>query len=370
MHGLLPTFKNWQHNNEQVISMAHDKYAVSGTSVRSLFAAYLMSQSSKRTVIFTAITLEDMATIARDLGHPVEAIAIDADTQQPNVQELKQVLMNHPDSIVVFTPLFGAIVQYQEAIQACRAVGAIVAIDNAQGFRGLEHVDYEDYDIMFWSFGPIKTMTSLAGGIALLSNNNQTQVLRDTVASFPNSSSVAFRKRILKYIILGTLSKPRGFSLLLAILALLHIDQNKVIGGSTRGYSADKSLLEQVRKRPNVVQQHLFHLQLANYPIDSIPNRTTYGNRARSTLLAKNFFGSQNSIHSFWLTPYIVKNPDATLQLLKHHGFHASKQTSALKVINPKKHVALQKTFQQVVYLPVDPAMTIEDCDRMIKVLQ
>lgn len=351
--------------------MAFDRPAVSGSSVRGLFAAYLATRPAHapRQVIFTAITLQDMVDIARETGNQVNAIGIDIRTQAPDLNELTALLKAQPGSVVVLTPLFGAIVDYREALAICRKYDAQVLIDNAQGFRGLAQADYEDYDVMFYSFGPIKTMTSLAGAMALVRDQQLADRLHSTIETFPQSSEWRFRQRVMKYLVLTAASRPAGYSLFIGALRLVGIDPGKMIKQATRGYRAG-SLLPQVMKQPSVLQQALLQRQLRHHAIDVLLTRTAYGQTALDRLGPKRLLGSQVSEHSFWLVPLITPRVDALQEKLLAEGFHASRQTSALSVVDPAKHGRLKKIFDQVLYLPVDHTMPLTALEQLLNIVE
>lgn len=363
VRSFLPVFKDYSSDVLSEFRNSIGFGAVAGSSVRSLYFTYLTHlDKTGSTIVFTAITLQDMVDITKIAGYEVDSINMNIHTQLPDLTELQKICATKDVAGVVLTPLFGSSPDYEKIIRFARMKGIAVIIDCAQGFTRVNELPYKDFDILMYSFGPIKTKTSLRGAVALSSNPVLLDSLKQLINSYAVEGTFGAYKKTLKFCALTILSRPSGYVVLSSVCRMLSIDIEKLSKNATKVFKNREQMIRFLRSRP-----HQRYIRLLNWQLhqDSVrlKTREENGRRLLGKIEGRLAFGL-NPESSFWLFP-VIDESESLLDRLRKIGVFANTQSSSLRVVSPRKHVKLTDIFSKVVYVPVDSKMSNITLDKV-----
>src|SRR5262245_25571671 len=140
--------------------------AVVSLSVRTgwdlFLAAHQFPPGSE--ILTTAVTIPDMVRVIEQHGLVAVPVAIDTDRLEPSLDDIERAITPRTRAILV-AHLFGARVDMEPIIRLAREHDLLVVEDCAQAFVGREYAGHDETYCSLFSFGPIKTATSLGGAV-------------------------------------------------------------------------------------------------------------------------------------------------------------------------------------------------------------
>ena len=272
--------------------------AVAALSVRSAFDLLLQALRLEpgSDILFSAINVPGMMTVAEAHGLRVCAVDIDSNTLAPSMESLRRTLASGRPKVFLFAHLLGAQVDLDETAAVCREHGVLLVEDCAQAWRGDAWRGHPGAIASLFSFGPIKTGTALGGAVATIRDAPLAAAMRSLRDAQPFQSEGEFARRILKFAALKALSHPLPYGVCLGVADALRIPLRPKLTALTRGFgsgSGAEHLLPRLRKRPCGPQLRLLMRRLLHPDADAIARRAKAGDALAARL---DFIAAENSM--------------------------------------------------------------------------
>jgi perosamine synthetase len=307
-------------------------------------------------VIITAITIPAMWQIIEKRGLKVVAIDINQQQLAPSIDDFLS-LVTHRTKILVITHVFGTANMNDAIIRAAKDRGIYVIEDCAQCYDGTEYHGNPLSDVSMFSFGPLKTASTLAGAIFHFSGNGRndktvTAMLKKE-RRYPKKSSLWLSERAGDYLIKIILQKKYCYYLLNTALRLLHKDIDELVVGSTRAFKGD-NLLTQIRVRPPNALYSLMYWRFRTYSSATIKNKVLRSRDYRDESLNKDILcGSEADFQTAWLQPFLSDKPKRTVKRLRKIGIDGSLVATALSCYPHGRAPNAQSIIGSSVYAPL-----------------
>lgn len=346
--------------------------AVPALSVRTALDALLTSLAlpAGGVVAMSAVTIQNMADVVR--AHGLEPVPVDLDlpTLAPSLARIEHALAAGA-RLYIHAHLYGSRNDLTEIAAVCRAHGALLIEDCAQGYTGAPPATTPIADVSLYSFGPIKAQTCLGGAVAICRTSERAAAMRAILETHAPMPEQWLRTRALKYSMLKLLSSPAAYGLAIAVLRARGLDPDKAIGGAARGFSGG-DLMASLRRAPPRTLLRLMAKRTAR------PAGGAWRTAAGGVLdaeLAATFErpGSAASTHAFWLYPVLVEDPLAAMDAMRAAGFDATRGATSLRAITDATNVEAPnavRLIDQVLYLPIAPSMGERALKRMARALR
>ncbi len=335
------------------------------TSFDLLLQALCLPAGSE--IIMSAVNIAHMEEIVKKHRCIPVPIDIDLETLAPSLESLKDSISDQ-SRIFVVAQLFGAIAPLAPYVEICKSHNILLVEDCAQAFDGLRYLGHPHADISLFSFGPIKSCTALGGSVTIVRDPNLAQKMRDIEQTYLVKTDFWFFKRLLKYLGLKVLSTPTIFGILIACLNLLKLDANNFISTLTRGFGKG-DIQTQLRYRP---PNRMFSLLL--YRLEHL-DATYYDRRKQSAIVFFDSLKKTNSnlgnsvmLHSYWVVPLMIENPEILMQTLRKADFDSTTGTTSLKSLAEESSFAT-KLMRSILYLPIYPAVPLEEVGRLAQLI-
>ena len=347
-------------------------------SVRSALDLFLRACAFPQgsIALVTAVTIPDMLWLQEAHGLDVKTVDLDRMTLAPEVDELERLLVEHQGEVafVLHAHLFGCQAALEEAITVARSHGVLFVEDCAQAFDGFDYHGHRLSDLVLWSFGPVKTATSLLGGI-VVAHRERAELLhrmRSVQQADPVLPRSAYVRRLAKYTVLHLLATPAVFTLLVAVLDRFGIDRDDLLARQAHSFSSG-DLLTQLRHRPHAAVLQAMAFRQSRYARRRVSRRSAAGESVLAAVPEVLRVGGAASRRTHWLTPVLHPTPDALLTMLRGCGVDASSLSTSLAVVrSPERtrRTGLAHLLAGVVYVPSYPQMPEQERARIAEILR
>jgi perosamine synthetase len=329
-------------------------------SVRTGFDALfrVLNLPAGTVIAMSGINIANMVQIVQAHGLRVVSVDLDYATLTPRLVDLQASFEQHKPHVYVHAHLFGARSNVSKIAALCKVHGVLFIEDCAQAWTHDAPCIIPEADLAFYSFGPIKAHTSLAGSVLVCKDQTLSRRLDATLKALPQKSETWFLWRTLKMMALKLLSGPRIYWLLIAVLTALGKDVDRIVGGAARGFSGD-DILSAVRFAPPL---KLIRLAARRFTEVKPPAnwRTEAAAILNYALEGKPIqLGIAAETHGYWLYPVVSGDPERLIKKLRAAGYDASRGATSLRAISPTNPNA-NFMLNQVVYLPFSRAMSPE----------
>ena len=342
----------------------HVPPALTCLTVRSAFDLLLRAKRwpSGSEVVFSALTVPDMARIAACHGLRPVALDIDPLTGRWNDADLAG-LIGPRTRAVVLVHLFGARFDIEPAIAIARQSGVAVVEDCAQAYAGTAFRGHPRADLSLFSFGPMKTGTALGGGIAGVRCPALLAEMRELRDADPVQPTGEYLRRLLLYGALKVATRPHVFGAATRLAEVLGIDRQRWIHEVTRNVPA-ASLLERIRQRPCDAMLGLLARRLATG--DSLIRRRIDKGRELHAAIGPHVALPTRDAesHCFWMVPVLPDNPKRLMHGLRRAGFDAMAGRLA-PVVDAEHETTGARRLAGAVYVPFDAAMPTAELRRL-----
>ncbi|KAH8891760.1 PLP-dependent transferase [Thozetella sp. PMI_491] len=322
-------------------------------------------------VIVSAVTVPDMVRII--LAHGLVPVALDLqDDASVSVEDVER-LITPRTKLVLIAQLFGAVHSLDGIAELARKNDILLVEDCAQAFRGLGFVGSSSAVVSLFSFGPIKTCTSLGGALATVRSEKLLRQMKAVQSFYPRQTSKAFLQRTVKYSLFKLATdNPSLYGLVVLFLRRTGKDHNQTITRLSHSLAADEALLPQIRLRPSVALLETLAYQLLRFRPESIVKRAqriaSIAACCPPALRPIGFMMREDvPTHHYWICPVRVENPEDVLKSLLAAGFDAASGDASLTVVqsgSPEGHGSVTERatgaeratqlLKHIVYLPID----------------
>jgi FAD/FMN-containing dehydrogenase len=335
-------------------------------AVRTGFDLFLKAQAFPpgSEIIMSALTIREMADIAHKHNLVPVPLDLDLDKLAPGVSDLEAAITPNTRAIVI-AHLFGSRVEMDPLIAVAKRDGILVLEDCAQAFSGMDYTGHPETDAAMFSFGSIKTATSLVGALIRLKDPVLLQKMRSLQQSYPLQSRKEYFQMLFTHVVVKLFTIPLLYGLFYRACMWLEKDFDQVIN-AVRGLppEGEEEDLALIRKQPSAPLLALLLRRLRTFSTARLAQRTQVGSEfARALPPGLTCLGNAARFHSYWVFPVLVEAPERFAAALRTYGFDATTAGSALSVIEPPlggklaPPEKLRAAYRKLLYLPVYPAV-------------
>jgi perosamine synthetase len=343
-------------------------------SVRSAWDLLLQSLALPpgSEVLTSAITVPDMAAIARHHQLRVTPVDLDPETAAPCLKSLARACSTR-SRILLVAHLFGSRFAIERYAEFAKEQGLLLVEDCAQAYAGPEFRGHNAATATLFSFGPIKAATALGGAIAVVRNESLLDSMHKRQSQYPLQSRWSFFQRTFKYAAFRGLSSRAIYGAIFAACRLVGKDPDRLINGAVRNFSGGE-LLGQLRKRPSTSLLALLARQISG--TGSKWRQKAERGRELRAILADSIPcpGADVKPHTYWVFPVRSANPLALVAALGKCGFDATQGQSLAVVDFPEDRPDLEplgarELLRQIVFLPLHAEMGTNTLHQMARIV-
>jgi dTDP-4-amino-4,6-dideoxygalactose transaminase len=325
-------------------------------------------------VLVSALTIADMTRVLEAHGLVPVPVDLDLATMAPSPEALRAAVGPRTRAMLV-AHLFGARIEMGPLVAFAREHGLLLLEDCAQAYTGDVWRGNEAALVSFFSFGTIKTLTALGGGIAVVRDARLLARMRELESAWPVQARRKFAARVLKATFLLLCSSPWLFARFVRRVERRGQDLDAILHGSVRGFPGP-DLLGALRHTPSAPLLALLERRLTREGSTRAAARARNGARLASFLprgLA--LPGRGAPFHSYWVFPVLARDPQSLVSALRRAGFDATRRSSLIAVPPPADRKAADPAssralLAQVVFLPAYarmPAAALEELAALLR---
>lgn len=320
-------------------------------------------------ILITAITIPDMVAIIH--SHRLVPVPVDLEATRltPTIDTLNRAVRPATRMLVV-THLFGGHVDPAPFVTFARQHDLILVEDRAQAFESVVECQAGEADLVFYSFGPIKSCTAIGGALVSSRNAGLLSRMQQIQESYPPQSRLHYAKRIFKYGLLKAISGRLVYGLLNRICRCCRIDHDHLISRSARTFG-ERDFVTAIRRQPSAPLMRLLKRRLISFDEQRLARHAANGQDLLDALRGQVLVpGSALARHTHWLFPVVSCEPEKLIAALREAGFDATQGESLCLVQAPddrpelSPHIARQ-LLDNMVFVPVYPQMPDRELSRM-----
>jgi perosamine synthetase len=320
-------------------------------------------------IIVTDINIPDMFAIIN--WHELTLVPIPVNKHTLNMSPAQvEAAITPATKAILITHLFGGIMETEAIIAIAKKYNLIIFEDCAQAYAGNIYDGNPASDVVMFSFGFIKTNTAISGAMVKIKD----QALYEEVAArngdYHQQNTAGYFKKLFKVMFVKLLTNKIIYTGFYNLVMTLGKDFEEVLDGFTKGFPGD-DIFKQIRQQPSTPNQRLLRKKLANFDQNSITKRVQLAHDILSNIPDNYKIGFENKKHTYWVMPVETNDPDGLIRHLRSNGFDASQKASSLIKLG-KSSTAPQPnelTLENLVYLPVYPAMSRKDRRKLTQLL-
>ena len=206
-------------------------------SVRSAFDLLLEALAFEPgdEVAISAITHPDMVRVLEAHGLRALPVDVDPDTLTPRADLLERLIGPRTRALLV-AHLFGARADLEPLADVSRRHGLLLIEDCAQSFRGPDDAGSPLADVSLFSFGAIKTATALGGSLVRVQDPSLLERMHRLHGQWPAQRRRDYAARVLKFVGLVALAKPRPYWLFERSVRLAGKDFDSFVADAVKGF--------------------------------------------------------------------------------------------------------------------------------------
>ncbi len=344
-------------------------------SVRSGFDLWLqaMALPAGSEILVSALTIPDMVRLIE--AHGLAPVPIDVDPATLTIEpvEVEQSITPRTRAILV-AHLFGTRPDIDAVVDVARRHGLLVVEDCAQAFCGPQWTGHKRADVAMFSFGPIKTQTSLGGGLVRVANAEALERMRHLQRNYEQQPRKQYLARVLKYSVFKVLSLRLPYACVWSWCRWRGRDADSLVHGSVRGF-AGGDLLRAIRRRPSAPLVRLLERRLMSFHADRLHERSQRAALLRLRLAGcVELPGEHCSDTTDWVFSMLCSDPARMVGELRAAGFDAARSHSLCVVPPPSDEfpqaAGAGEWLARLVLLPCYAEMPLSEIERMADVVR
>lgn len=364
----------WRSREERVLrAWAGGKDGLACLSVRSAFDLLLQALALQPgdEVAVSAVTHPDMVRVLEATGLRALPIDLDPETLAPRPDLLQSGLTGRTRAVLT-AHLFGGRADLEQLAAVARRHGLLLVEDCAQSFRGPANAGDPLADVSLFSFGPIKTATALGGALVHVRDPELRARMRALQGAWPVQPRQEYAARVVKFVALVLLGRPRAYWLFARALPLLGRDLDTVVNGAVRGFPGP-DFAARIRRRPSVPLLALLERRLLRFDHRRLEARARLGERVAEVLPHSLFHPGRAALdRTHWLFPVVTADRASVIASLRRAGFDAATATSSIATVTPPPDRpdlaarAAERMVDGVVFLPVYPELREREVEHLL----
>ncbi|RZL98239.1 MAG: DegT/DnrJ/EryC1/StrS aminotransferase family protein, partial [Pedobacter sp.] len=221
-------------------------------------------------ILMTDINIPDMFSIVAAHQLVIIPLPVNKHTLGISMKHLEASITPGTKAILI-THLFGAIMDIDAVVKSAKLRNLIVIEDCAQAFNGV-YKGHPQTDVVMFSFGLIKTNTSVTGALLRFDNrelHNEVKMLNDQL---PVQHTYIYLKKLLKAIAIQAITLKFFYTLLYNYSRIAGKNIDVLLGSFTRGFPGE-DVMSKIRFRQCVANLRLMRMRIHNFSIDRISLR-------------------------------------------------------------------------------------------------
>ena len=334
-------------------------------SVRSAFDLYLSALDLPRgsEILLSAVTIPDMVRLVREHGLVPVPVDIDEGTLGPTPETAERAYSPR-SRVLVVAHLFGGHLDLGPLAAWARSRSVRLVEDSAQGFRSPHERGSALADVTFYSFGSIKTLTALGGGLTRVTEPALLARMRTLQAAWPLQPTARFARKVAKSAALLVIQEPVPFALTARLCAARGVDFDRTIISSIRGFPVPPggSLRPLLQFRPcGALLQTLRH-RLETFDPTRLARRAAQGEAVADALRGVvRVLGEAQIERTHWLFAVQSEDRDAVVARSRARGLDVAAGASNIAAVpRPEERPDLpplvaERFMRQILFVPVYP---------------
>jgi len=275
--------------------------------------------------------------------------------------------------MVVVAHLFGGRVDLAPIARECQRHRVLLVEDCAQGFQGAEDGGDALADVSMFSFGILKTGTSLGGAMLTVRDTDLLARMRRLQARWPVQAPRSQLKRVIQAAAFVVLTRPVPFGVLARLCARLGVDFDRLVNSAAKAFPADTpaQLVRRLERRPGAPLLMLMERRLLTFDHVRLIQRAAAGRRLAALLPLGWHVGGAALDHTHWLFPIVTDHADEIIAAARAAGFDAARSASSVKAIAaPPDRLDLTPVWAEyvmarMVFLPAYPELPEGSLERL-----
>lgn len=332
---------------------SENKHEFSCLSVRTGFDLVLSALKfpTGSEILVADINIPDMFNIIS--AHQLRAVPLPVNKHTLNItpQQVAAAITPNTRALLV-THLFGGIMDVDEIAVIAKKNNLVLMEDCAQAYVGDAYKGNGLTDVVMFSFGLIKTNTSVTGALLQINDDAVYHDVVELSRHFPVQSKIIFFKKLWKVVLMKLLTTKVVYTLFYNICIKNGKDFDQVLSGFTRGFPG-QDILQKIRYRPCVPNLNLLARRSKNFKSAAIDKRKNLAADILKEAPADMQIGALNKRHSYWVLPIQTTDPDKLINHLRSNGFDATQKASSLIKLPSGRIDNNDLLLDNLVYLPM-----------------
>ena len=334
-------------------------------SVRSGFHLLLdaLGLSEGDEILVSAITHPDMVRIIE--AHGLVAVPVDLDiaTLAPSLDLAEQLVTRKTRAILV-AHLFGGRFDMRATVAFAKRHRLFLWEDCAQAFTGAGDTGDPSAAASMYSFGALKTATTLGGALFKVSDRTVLQRMRDIQRSWPEQSRWQYTATVLKFMAFSLVTRPLAYGALAWFHRATGRDFDRTVNSSVRAFRPGR-LLPQLEVQPSAPLLAAMSYRILSFDTSRLRRRAESGAWLAARLPAGlRLAGGEMEAHTHWLFPVLSPRPDELIATCRRAGFDAARGASSVAPVAapagrpeavPER---ARRMMESLVFLPAYPELS------------
>jgi dTDP-4-amino-4,6-dideoxygalactose transaminase len=353
---------------------SRDGNAMPVLSVRSGFDLLLgtMQWPAGSEIVCSALNIPDMTMVARQHGLVPVPADLDVERLAPSLELLEQAITPRTKAILV-AHLYGNFVPLEPIAAIARRHGLMLIEDAAEIYDGV-YTGHPAADVSLFSFGPLKTATSLAGGVLCAQDADLFARMQANHELWPMQGRLDYFNRLCKYGAMKFFGARWIYATTRRMARLVVGDVDKMIHHTAKSFRDDE-IMRRLRQQPCGPLLASMARRFAGFDHRRIAERTANG-KLLTTLLRGHVVcpGAEVVPHNYWLFPVLVTDTAKMLTALAEAGFDATQVQSMRPIDAPADRpeltpVRVTEALEHMILVPCYPGIPESELRRMADLL-
>ena len=314
-------------------------------------------------VLLSAITIPHLPVIVRAHGYVPVAVDVDPATLRLDPADVSRAVTPQTRALL-HAQLLGACDDVADLAAVAQRHGLLLVEDRAEAYDGRDRALGLHADVTMHSFGTIKTLTCLGGGVLLVRDPALRARMLQVHQEWPVQRTRSYAVKLLRGAGMAAIGHPRVYPYFVRLIEVGGGDHDAVVRRLSRGFG-EQDLLVQLRRRPCTALLALLVHRLEHDDPERVQRRARAGERLAAALGPHvRHLGGQASRRTHWLFPVVVDDPAALVAAGREAGFDLTRGSSTVVALDPgctRAHAAMAS----VVFLPAYASMSDADLDRL-----
>lgn len=329
-------------------------------------------------IIMSAVTIPHMARIAEAHGLIPVPIDLDPATMAPDPILFARAF-NSSTRLVMLAHLLGGRFDIHPYARIAATHGVPIIEDCAQAFEGPHYWGSPLATASLFSFGSIKTSTSLGAAVAIVRSDRLLSAMRTIHDTRPIQQSGRFAQKAAKYLGVQSFRSPILYGAVASYANRSDGGIDGFISRTVKGFPCDstQSLLQLLRQRPSAAQVSLLRRRLEGFDGRRLAARAERGELLRERLAQSGeVLGRNQPRRTHWLFAIVVSNPSSLISKLRSGGFDATQGATTIGALSAPHDkpefdpAVIREAMSRTVFLPAYPEMPESELFRMIETIQ